>query len=84
MERNNRNCQNQIEICDLIDEAVNNALARRNQVLDANEALSDLSAEEAENIIGGLSTPIAIAGYKPIFPPVTIGLIATNDDFLKA
>nr|AVH79668.1 hypothetical protein [Desmonostoc muscorum PCC 7121] len=83
MEANNKKCNNQIEIHDLIDEAVNNALARRNHVIDANEGLSNLSSEEAGNIVGGASTP-AIAGFKPICPPIIIGLIATDPDVLKA
>lgn len=46
---------NQIQITDLIGEAVANASARRNQ-------LSDLSQEEKKNIHGGY---IIVMGYFP-------------------
>jgi hypothetical protein len=42
----------QIEITNLIEEAVLNASARRKQVLDAQEPLSELSEEEQKNIMG--------------------------------
>ena len=88
MRTENRNYNNQSEIYDLIDEAVNNALARRNQVQDASEGLSSLSDEEAANIVGG--TQPAIAGFKPVrpvpskpvCPPLIVGLVAT--DYTKA
>ncbi|MDF5706981.1 MAG: hypothetical protein PUP90_04675 [Nostoc sp. S4] len=83
MEADNRKFNNQIEINDLIDEAVNNALARRNHVIDVNEDLANLSSEEAENIVGGLSTP-TVAGFKPVCPPIIVGLIAVDVDVLKA
>ncbi|MGD1805065.1 hypothetical protein ACP6PL_06445 [Dapis sp. BLCC M126] len=51
-----------LEINDLIDDAINNAVARRGLV----ETLSD---DEAKRIGGGLSLSPAIAGYKPICPP---------------
>ncbi|MGH1395034.1 MAG: hypothetical protein ACRAVC_13540 [Trichormus sp.] len=87
METNNRNCNNQIEINDLIDAAVSDAIARRNGNY---EALPELSTEDAENVTGGIGSivigkPIAIAGYKPIClpiitkpicPPIIVGLIA--------
>ncbi|BAZ33275.1 hypothetical protein NIES4074_57850 [Cylindrospermum sp. NIES-4074] len=58
---------NRLEINDLIDDAVNNALARRN------EALASVSDDEAKNIAGGaLSNPI-ILGKIPV--PITIGII---------
>ncbi|MEH2071078.1 MAG: hypothetical protein V7K47_23465 [Nostoc sp.] len=83
METDNRKSNNQIKIHDLIDEAVNNALARRNHIMDVNEGFSDLSNEEAGNIVGGLSTPTlagkpTIAGFKPICPPIIVGLIAID------
>lgn len=83
METNNRNFKNQIEINDLIDVAVSEALARRS----ANEeALSELSGEDAGNVTGGLVS-VAIAGYipttpiitKPLIPPITVGIIALPD-----
>ncbi|MBH8553537.1 hypothetical protein I8751_14385 [Nostocaceae cyanobacterium CENA357] len=81
MDKNNRKFKDQLEINDLIDESINNALARRNQIIDANESLSDLSSEEAGNIVGGASTPVAL---KIICPPIIVGLIATDPDVLKA
>lgn len=70
----------QIEINDLIDDAVTNALTRRGLV----ESLPALSNEETAGITGGFSTKpsidvvpdypeIAIAGFKqvePICPPI--------------
>ena len=46
--------KSQIEITNLIEEAVVNASARRNQVLDAQEPLSELSEEEEKGITGGI------------------------------
>ncbi|MBD2415001.1 MAG: hypothetical protein KME52_20125 [Desmonostoc geniculatum HA4340-LM1] len=60
---------NQIEISNLIEEAVVNASARRNQVLDTQEVLSELSEDEQKNITGGgvardvIDTIIRIGGY---------------------
>jgi hypothetical protein len=76
----------------LIDAAVSDAIARRS----ANyEALPELSTEDAENVTGGIGSiaigrPIAIAGYKPrppiiikpIWPPITVGLIIPPHKFL--
>ena len=69
-----------LEINDLIDSAVNNAVARRN------EALSSVSNEEAKNVSGGkaaittsgarLIRPIPIICGIIIRDPSTIGLIA--------
>lgn len=42
----------QIEITNLIEEAIVNASARRNQVLEQ-DSLSELSEEEQKNIMGG-------------------------------
>lgn len=81
METNNRNFKNQIEINDLIDAAVSDALSRRSE--NGNN-LADLSGEEASDVIGGIqpiagiiTIPILI---KPIFPPITVGLIAPDYD----
>ncbi|MEH2138808.1 hypothetical protein [Nostoc sp.] len=52
-EMNQRYTKSQIEITDLIAEAVVHASARRNQVLDAQESLSELSDEEEKGINGG-------------------------------
>jgi hypothetical protein len=88
MEKHQKSSNIQIEINNLIDDAVNHALARRNQNLDVEAALSD---DEAGNIAGGQITSvksIAIAGYKPIWPPttlgyITVGLIAPDYGTLK-
>jgi hypothetical protein len=79
MESNQRKHNSKVEINDLIDDAVNNALARRN------EALVDVSNEEAENIAGGLAIfPIILGFIKPFplgkiaCPPIVVGLIAVN------
>lgn len=61
---NQRQIKSQIEITDLIEEAIVNASARRNQVLDAKEPLSELSDQEENGITGGLVKPI-ILGYFP-------------------
>lgn len=63
MDAISRKHQSQLEINDLIAEAVVNAEARRNQ---AEESLSD---EQAAAVKGGL----AVA--KPIFPPIVLGII---------
>lgn len=73
----------QLEINDLIDDAVNNAIARRSQI-DSESALSELSDEEVRNVAGGqiIKNPICppiIAGMI-ICPPITVGLIAVPDD----
>lgn len=79
MQAKQRKYNSQIEITDLILESVENAVARRNQALQE-DALSGLSDEEAASIAGG---QLAVAGFKPIFPPIIVGLIAI-DDRLKA
>jgi hypothetical protein len=53
MNSSKRKYHNQIEITDLVAEAVSNAAARRNQVLDAEESLSPLSDEQAGSVTGG-------------------------------
>ncbi|MBD2451314.1 hypothetical protein H6G76_30145 [Nostoc sp. FACHB-152] len=58
----------QIEITDLISEAVENAVIRRNQSLQE-DALLGLSDEEASGVVGGLIT------FKPICPPIIMGII---------
>ncbi len=52
-EINQRKFNNQIEIADLIGEAVQNASARRNQAIDAEESFLDMSGEETKAISGG-------------------------------
>lgn len=53
MDINQTKFNSQIEITDLIAEAVINASARRNQVLDAKEPLSELSENDEKSIAGG-------------------------------
>lgn len=53
MEETQRKYRSQVEINDLIDDAVKNAVARRNQAMDSEDALSALSGEEAKSIAGG-------------------------------
>ena len=70
---NQRKFNSQIEITDLIAEAVQNASARRNQVLDAKEPPLAFSEEEAKGIMGGQVGKLdyyIIAGMFPIDPPV--------------
>lgn len=68
MDGNQRNYRGQLEINDLIGDAVKNALSRRNEVIDSEDALSALSDEEAGSIAGGIT-------IKPA-QPTKIGLIA--------
>ena len=65
MNPNQRKSHGQIEITDLVAEAVSNAAARRNQVLDSEESLSPLSDEQAGALMGGQVPPDLIAmGYR--------------------
>lgn len=52
MDANQIEC-GQIEINDLIGDAVNNAVARRSQAINSDEALLTLSEEETKNLMGG-------------------------------
>ena len=64
MNPNQTKSHGQIEITDLVAEAVSNAAARRNQVLDSEESLSPLSDEQAGAVTGGRVPPDLIAmGY---------------------
>lgn len=92
----NKKYKGQIEINDLIDDAMKNALARRGLV--EQEALLTLSDDEIVGVIGGLTTQkpviadeidITVAGFKPIkppikpiCPPIVVGLIAVDNDKL--
>ncbi|MEH2450676.1 hypothetical protein [Nostoc sp.] len=70
MERKERKYNSQIEINDLIDDAVKNAVARRNQGLDSENTLSD---EEAKSVAGGVSelVPIILGNF-----PISTGIVA--------
>ncbi|MGF1935083.1 MAG: hypothetical protein RM347_011870 [Nostoc sp. ChiQUE02] len=85
----NKKYNHQMEINDLIDDAIVNAVTRR-------ELVETLSDEEAARVAGGLTAeatkvpvsikPEIIAGFKPIqpikpiCPPLIVGLIALPDD----
>lgn len=61
MDITQRKYKGQVEINDLIGEAVKNSVARRNQAMDLADALSNLSDEQAGSITGGQeSKPIAM------------------------
>jgi flavin-binding protein dodecin len=62
MEKSNR----KIQITDLIDDAINNAIARRQ------DGLSELTDEQAGDIAGGLAS----ASTTIIKPGITVGIIA--------
>ncbi|MEJ6484840.1 hypothetical protein N0Y54_26575 [Nostoc punctiforme UO1] len=68
----------QMEINDLIADAVTNAVTRREILTE--EALLGLSDEEAAGIIGGLTSEITVTELKEICPPTVVGLIALPDD----
>lgn len=68
MDVNNRKYNSQLEINDLIGDAVANAIARRSSP-DAEEEMFPLSNAEAANIVGGQTENIAVAGFKPISFP---------------
>jgi hypothetical protein len=83
----NKKYNHQMEINDLIDNAIVNAVTRR-------ESVETLSDDEAAKVAGGLTaeaTKIApsikpeviIAGFKPIkpiCPPLIVGLIALPNE----
>ncbi|MEH2178227.1 hypothetical protein [Nostoc sp.] len=88
MEGKRKNSNIQLEINNLIDDAVNNALARRNPVENSEDGLLTLSDEEMANVAGGLATnaisivkePI-IAGGIPVRVPITCGIIAQDPNW---
>ncbi len=51
-----------IEITDLVEEAVNNAVVRRNENVKEEESLLECSEKEAKSIVGGFMT----MGYFPV------------------
>nr|AVH79554.1 hypothetical protein [Stigonema sp. PCC 9446] len=71
MDGKQRNYNGQFEITDIIDDAINNALVRRNQAIDSQDALSALSDEEAAKVAGGQNVAVC-----KIVQPIIIGLIA--------
>lgn len=84
-----RKSHGQIEITDLVAEAVSNAQARRNQVLDSEEPLSPLSDEQTGSVRGGQILPRPLP-FQPPFPlpgqgPVIVmGIIAPDWKDLKS
>ncbi|MBN3909472.1 MAG: hypothetical protein HWQ35_23885 [Nostoc sp. NMS1] len=86
----NKKYNHQMEINDLIDDAIVNAITRR-------ELVETLSDDEAAGVTGGLTAEttkvalsikpdVIIAGFKPIqpikpiCPPLIVGLIALPND----
>jgi hypothetical protein len=63
-----------IKINELIAEAVTNAVERRNQAIDSEASLSDLSGEELGKVTGGLACSPATMGIISK-PPIIIGII---------
>jgi lactobin A/cerein 7B family class IIb bacteriocin len=68
MENNKQPHSSSVEINDLIEDAVSNALARRN------DCLSDMTDEEVKNVAGGVTTVLGVI----IKLPITLGLIDPN------
>ena len=68
--------RSQLEINDLIGDAVNNAVARRSQI-DSESALSALSDEQARSITGGLMIDVDILKliFPGMIPPYDISLL---------
>ncbi|MEQ9481498.1 hypothetical protein [Coleofasciculus sp. F4-SAH-05] len=75
MDENQRKHHGQIEIADLISEAVSNATARRNQVLDSEEPLSSLSDDRAGSVKGGQIFPLE--------PVVCGGMMGDPQDIIR-
>ena len=64
----NQKDQSQIEISDLINESVANAVERRQSGSDSKEFMTELSDDEAKRTLGGIN-------QLPIKPPIITGLI---------
>jgi hypothetical protein len=77
MEDNQKKSTGRLEINDLIDDAVSNAMARRSLNRDSDDVMSGLSYEETASIAGGLTTDKVVT-LKAVCPPVAIGLIALD------
>jgi hypothetical protein len=72
----------QMEINDLIADAVNNAVARR-ELAATEEGLLGLSDEEAASIAGGLTSETTFTELKPTdsdYPPTIAGMMPLPDD----
>lgn len=70
MDGHMRKFNSQLEINDLIDDAVNNAVARRNQVMDLKDTLSVMSNEEAVGVTGGQKS---VPQEEPFSQPLIAG-----------
>ncbi|MEH2205410.1 MAG: hypothetical protein V7K53_15230 [Nostoc sp.] len=70
--KNNSNIQ--FEVNNLIDNAVNNAVARRNRNQDLEDALLTLSDEEMANVAGGFTTVASASLVKNV--PIIAGGIS--------
>lgn len=66
--------RSQLEINDLIGDAVNNAVARRSQI---DSELSALSDEQARSITGGGIIEVPKLAFP--FPPIVAGMIIPHD-----
>ncbi|MBP5977353.1 hypothetical protein HW132_32720 [Brasilonema sp. CT11] len=66
MNENKINYNGRFEINELIDHAVNNAVARRSQVIDSEDALLVLTETEAQSIVGGAAAAISESKVSPI------------------
>ncbi|OUL25697.1 hypothetical protein [Nostoc sp. 106C] len=75
MEKHKKSYNGHLEINSLIDDAVNNAIARRNQGLVSEDALAAVSDEEAKNVAGGLASTTTTIGLIAK-PPIIVGIIA--------
>ncbi|MDZ8068670.1 MAG: hypothetical protein RMY64_24065 [Nostoc sp. DedQUE08] len=62
MKRNKKNSDFQLDISNLIDNAVSNALVRRNPNQDSEDALLTLSDEEMANVAFRTAAPCATKG----------------------
>ena len=71
MEGKKKNSNIQFEINNLIDNAVNNAVARRNLNQDLEDALLTLSDEEMANVAGGFTTVASASLVKNV--PIIAG-----------
>lgn len=71
MENKHRKFNGQVEINDLIVDAVNSAIARRQQHDNSEEDLSALFEDEATNVRGGIKKPnIVTSGIWTVEPPI--------------
>ena len=73
MDASQKNYKGQVEINDLINDAVKDAVSRRNKVMDSENVLSVLSDEEAGSIAGGITTRSTQIGVVAYDPPIICG-----------